>query len=111
MSVFLREPWRHIKPRPALLLAIGFLLFFATYLYPGYRYRWLQARYFFNQLPLIALLSAVGIMTLWRCLGTLGLRVRDGWLIAVVYVSLVVLNVLVLTEGVWRHLYRYIAAG
>ena len=45
------------------------------------------------------------------CLGTLGLRVRDGWLIAVVYVSLVVLNVLVLTEGVWRHLYRYIAAG
>jgi hypothetical protein len=111
LSLFLREPWRHIRPRPLVLLAMGFLLFFTTYFYPGSRYRWLQARYFFNQLPLIALLSAVGIMTLWRCLGTLGLRVRDGWLIAVVYVSLVVLNVLVLTEGVWRHLYRYIARG
>ena len=50
-------------------------------------------------------------MTLWRFLGMLGLRVRDGWLIAVVFVSLVVLNVLVLTQGVWGHLYRDIATG
>jgi len=111
LSLVRRESWRHIRPRPLVLLVIGFLLFFASYFYPGYRYRWLQARYFFNQLPLIALISAVGIMTLWRCLGTLGLRVRDDWLIAAVYVSLVVLNALVLTEGVWRHLYRYIGVG
>ena len=111
LSLVLRSVWRRIDRRALLVLAAGFALFFITYAYPGYRYRWLQVRYFFNQFPLIALVSAVGIETLWTGARRLGLPAPDQALVAVVYVCLVGLNLLVLWAGVIPHVYRYIGAA
>jgi hypothetical protein len=103
-----RETWRDIRVRPLLILLAGCALFFFTYVYPGYRYRWLQVRYFFNQLPLASLVAAVGLLSLWHGLVQMGLRLSDRLLVALVYVGLVALNLLVLVEGVIAHLYRYL---
>ena len=111
LSLVLRSVWRRIDRRVLLVLAAGFALFFTTYAYPGYRYRWLQVRYFFNQFPLIALISAVGIETLGAGARRLGLPARDRALVAVVYVCLVGLNLLVLWAGVIPHVYRYVGTG
>src|SRR5262249_45584192 len=108
VSALVRSVWRQVDARALAILAVGFALFFATYVYPGYRYRWLQARYFFNQLPFLCLISAVGLASAWRGLGRLGAPVSERALVALVYLGLVALNALVLGEGVWHHLYRYI---
>ncbi len=108
LSLGLRSVWRRIDRRAVLVLGAGFALFFATYFYPGYRYRWLQARYFFNQLPLISLVAAVGIQTLWEGARRLGMPATDRVLVAVVYACLVGLNLVVLGVGVIPHLYRYV---
>jgi len=108
LSLFFRAAWRGVRVRPLVVMIAGFALFFATFVFPGYRYRWLQVRYFFNQLPLIAFLASVGTLTLWRAAQGLGARAPDLLLVAVVYLYLVGLNVLVLTYGVIPHLYRYV---
>jgi hypothetical protein len=94
-----------------VVLVAGLALFSATYAYPGYRYRWLQVRFFFNQLPLIALVSAVAVETYWTAARRLGLRAPDWVLVAIVYACLVGLNLLVLGEGVIPHVYRYVGAA
>jgi hypothetical protein len=108
LSVVLRSAWRRIDGRALALLALGGVLFCATYFYPGYRYRWLQARYFFNQLPLIGLAAAIGIQTLADGARRLGAPASDRVVVAVVYAALVGLNLVVLGTGVVPHLYRYI---
>lgn len=108
LSLVLRSVWRRIDRRVFGVLAAGFALFLVTYVYPGYRYRWLQVRYFFNQLPLIALVAAVGIGTVWEGARQLGLPASDRALVLLVYVCLVGLNLVVLWAGVIPHLYRYI---
>jgi Dolichyl-phosphate-mannose-protein mannosyltransferase len=111
LSLLLRSVWRRIDRRALLVLAAGVALFFTTYAYPGYRYRWLQVRYFFNQFPLIALVSAVGIETLWAGARRLGLPAPDRALVAIVYVFLVGLDLLVLWAGVIPHVYHYVGAA
>jgi hypothetical protein len=108
LSIVLRSAWRRIDRRALALLLAGGALFLATYFYPGYRYRWLQARYFFNQLPLIALVAAIGIATLGEGARRLGAAVSDRALVALVYAALVALNLIVLGTGVVPRLYRYI---
>jgi hypothetical protein len=108
LSVALRSAWQRVDPRAFVLLGVGGALFFATYFYPGYRYRWLQARYFFNQLPLIGLLAAIGLQTLADGARRLGAPVPDRMVVAVVYAALVGLNLVVLGTGVVPRLYRYI---
>ena len=111
LSLLFRSVWRRIDRRALLVLAAGLALFLTTYAYPGQRYRWLQVRYFFNQFPLIALVSAVGLETLWTGARRLGLPAPDRALVAIVYVCLVGLNLLVLWAGVIPHLYRYVGAA
>ncbi len=108
LGLFVRGVWRHVRTGPLLILVAGFALFFLTYLYPGYRYRWLQARYFFNQLPVVSLVAAVAILNLRHALAQLGPSVPDRVVVAFVYAALVALNLLVLYEGVVAHLYRYV---
>jgi len=110
LSGMLRDRWRAVERTPLVLLAAGFALFLATYLFPGYRYRWLQVRYFFGQLPLLCLAMAIGLFTIWDLPRRLGLRVPDSVLVAILYVALLVLNLLVLSEGVFGHLYRHVPA-
>lgn len=108
LSAAVRAPWRALRLASFGILAAGFALFFLTYLVPGYRYRWLQVRYFFNQLPLIALVMAVGLLAIRHAVERLGLRVPDGAVTALVYVYLVAVNLLVLAHGIVPHLYRYV---
>jgi hypothetical protein len=108
LSIVLRSAWRRIDARAFALLVVGGALFLTTYLYPGYRYRWLQARYFFNQLPLIGLVAAVAVGTLADGARRLGAPVSDRAVVALVYAALVGLNLVVLGTGVIPHLYRYI---
>ena len=89
-------------------LQAGFLLFLVTYFYPGYRYRWLQVRYFFNQLPLFSLIAAIGILTLWESIKKMLPLWSDRILFSIVYAFLLGLNLLVLGSGVLPHLYQYI---
>ena len=88
-----------------------FALFMGTYLFPGYRYRWLQVRYFFGQLPLLSLAAAVGLFTIWDLPRRAGIRLPDGALIAIGYAALVALNLRVLSIGVFGSLYRFIGVG
>ena len=111
LSALLRARWRAVARVPLVLLVAGFALFLATYLFPGYRYRWLQARYFFGQLPLLSLCAAIALFTIWDLQWRVGLRPPDRALVALVYVALLALNVLVLYLGVFGYLYRYIGAG
>ncbi len=106
-----RGAWRSVARGPALILLAGLALFLASFLYPSYRYRWLQARYFASQLPVLGLLAAVALDALARAL--LSVRAgRLGWRLAAThYAWLVALNALVLARGVIRHLYRYIGAA
>lgn len=108
LSVFVRGAWRRVKRGPFLILAAGFLLFFVTYFYPGYRYRWLQVRYFFNQLPFLSLIAAIGILTLWESIKKMLPLWSDRILFSIVYAFLLGLNLLVLGSGVLPHLYQYI---
>jgi len=110
LSVLVRRRWRQVERTPLIILVAGFALFFATYCYPGYRYRWLQARYFFSQLPFLSLCAVTGLLTLWEIARWPSPRWRDRLLIAVTYVCLVGLNLLVLMSGVIDHLYRYVGA-
>lgn len=111
LSVGIRSVWRRVDRGVLLLLGGGFVLFFASYFYPGYRYRWLQVRYFFNQLPLLALVAAIGIETLATAVRRFGVRLSDGTLVAATYVALVALNVYVLYAGVIRYVYRYVGTS
>ncbi len=111
LSLFVRGVWHRVERRPFIVLGVGFLLFFLTYFYPGYRYRWLQVRYFFNQLPVISLVAAVGLQTVWEFVRKLGLGGSDRVFVAVVYACLVGLNILVLWGGVITHLYRHVGAS
>ncbi len=110
LSLFVRSPWRAVRPVAFLLLAAGCALFLATYVGPGYRYRWLQVRYFWNQLPFLSLLAAIGLAAPWQAIRAVGVRVPDWVLVGLVYAYLVALNVLVLTGGVVAHTYRHIGA-
>ena len=100
--------WRSAAPAPLLFLILGFGLFFATYFYPGYRYRMLQARYFFNQLPLLSLVAGIGITALWQQVKRVMPRLPDSVIVYGHYGFLVLMNALVLTFGVIDHQYRYI---
>ena len=111
LSPMVRSAWRRVDRRALGMLAAGFALFFATYAQPGYRYRWLQVRYFFNQLPLISLVAAVAIETLADGARRLGLPVTPGMVVAAVYAGLVALNAMALSYGVVPHLYRYVGGG
>jgi hypothetical protein len=111
VSAFVRETWRPVRRVPLLILGAGLLLFLVAYGYPGYRYRWLQVRYFFNQLPALSLLAAIGILSFWNGMKRLSPGLPDRALVAVVYIGLVGLNLLVLTEGVVGHLGRYVGAS
>ena len=111
LSALLRGQWRSVARPPLTMLAAGFLLFLATYFYPGYRYRWLQVRYFFGQLPLLSLCAAIALFTIRDLVQRVGLRVPDGAVVALVYTALLALNLLVLSDGVVAHLYRYIGTG
>ena len=111
LSLLLRARWRTVARLPLAVLAAGFALVFATYLFPGYRYRWLQVRFFFNQLPFLSLVVAAGLFTLWDLPRRLGLRLPDPLLVALAYTALLALNVLVLADGVLAHLYRHVGAA
>jgi 4-amino-4-deoxy-L-arabinose transferase-like glycosyltransferase len=111
LSAFFREAWKPVRRIPLLILIVGLALFLLTYGYPGYRYRWLQVRYFFNQLPILSLITAIGILTLWQGVKKLVPGPPDRVLVVLVYVGLVGLNLLVLTHGVIGHLGRYVGAG
>jgi hypothetical protein len=111
LALLIPAAWRQVRRVPLLVLVTGFTLFFLTYVYPGYRYRWLQVRYFFHQLPLISLVAAVGMLPWWRGVQWLGVRLPDAALAGLVYAALVALNLLVLAKGVVAHLYRYIGVG
>jgi hypothetical protein len=108
LSAFSRGVWRRVDGRAFVVLAVGFALFSATYFFPGYRYRWLQVRYFFSQLPFLSFVSAIGVVTAWRGLSRLDLPISERALVALLYLGLVALNAIVLTQGVLGHLYRYI---
>jgi hypothetical protein len=108
LSVFARGAWRRVKREPFLILAAGFMLFFVTYFYPGYRYRWLQVRFFFNQLPFLSLIAAIGILTLWESIKKMFPPWSARILFSIVYAFLLGLNLLVLGTGVLPHLYQYI---
>jgi branched-subunit amino acid ABC-type transport system permease component len=111
LSLLVRSPWPRVERRPLVILLAGFALFFATYFYPGYRYRWLQVRYFFNQLPLLSLGAAIGIIALADGARRLGLDCKDRALVALVYGCLLGLNLLVLVNGVLPHLYRHVGSA
>ena len=100
--------WRSAARAPLLFLILGFGLFFVTYFYPGYRYRWLQARYFFHQLPLLSLVAGIGITALWQEAKRVLPRLQDRVIVYGHYGFLLVMNVLVLVTGVIDHLYKYI---
>ena len=100
--------WRSAAPAPLLFLILGFGLFFATYFYPGYRYRMLQARYFFHQLPLVSLIAGIGITALWQEAKRVIPRLQDRVIVYGHYGFLLVMNVLVLVFGVIEHLYNNI---
>jgi hypothetical protein len=100
--------WRSAARAPLLFLILGFGLFFVTYFYPGYRYRWLQARYFFHQLPLLSLVAGIGITALWQEAKRVLPRLQDRVIVYGHYGFLLVMNVLVLAFGVIDHLYKYI---
>lgn len=111
LSMVVRSVWRRVDPRVLAVLCAGFALFFATYFYPGYRYRWLQVRYFFNQMPLICLVAAVALATFVSAARRIRIPVPDGALVGVVYVALVGLNLLVIWAGVIPYLYRHVGAA
>lgn len=100
--------WRSAARAPLLFLILGFGLFFVTYFYPGYRYRWLQARYFFHQLPLLSLVAGIGITALWQEAKRVIPSLQDRVIVYGHYGFFLVMNVLVLAFGVIDHLYRYI---
>jgi len=100
--------WRSAAPAPLLFLILGFGLFFATYFYPGYRYRMLQARYFFHQLPLVSLIAGIGITALWQEAKRVIPRLQDRVIVYGHFGFLLVMNVLVLVFGVIEHLYNNI---
>ena len=100
--------WRGAARTPLLFLILRFGLFFTTYFYPGYRYRMLQARYFFHQLPLVSLVASIGITALWQEAKRVLPRLQDRVIVYGHYGFLLVMNVLVLVTGVIDHLYKYI---
>ena len=100
--------WRSAARAPLLLLMLGFGLFFLTYLNPGYRYRWLQARYLFDQLPLLSIVVGIGITALWQEAKRAIPRLQDSVIVYTHYGFLLLMNVLVLISGVIEHLYRTI---
>ena len=100
--------WRSAARIPLLFLFLGFGVFFVMYLYPGYRYRFLQARYFFHQLPLLSMVAGIGITALWQEAKRVIPKLQDGVIVYGHYGFLVLMNALVLTFGVIDHLYRYI---
>ena len=108
LSGMVRDRWRFVERTPVALLATGYVLFLATYLFPGYRYRWLQVRYFFGQLPLLSMVMAIGLFTIWDLPRRLGVRVPDSVLVAILYAALLALNLVVLSEGVFGHLYQHV---
>ncbi len=110
LSALLRARWRAVARGPLVLLVAGFALFFATYLFPGYRYRWLQVRYFFGQLPLLSLCAAIALFTIWDLPRRVGLRLPDRALLVLVYLALLALNALVLYLGVFGYLYSQIGS-
>lgn len=106
-----RSVWPRVARGPFLILLAGLALFLATFLYPSYRYRWLQARYFASQLPVLAALAAVGLAALGQL--ALGGRRKPGvgWTLAAVHYGwLVALNALVLATAVIPNLYRHVGA-
>lgn len=100
--------WRNAAGTPLLFLMLGFGLFFMTYLYPGYKYRLLQARFFFHQLPLLSLVAGIGITALWQEAKRVIPRLQDRVIVYGQYGFLLVMNVLVLVFGVIEHLYKNI---
>ena len=108
-SAVVREAWRSIRGIPFVILLAGLALFLVAYGYPGYRYRCLQIRYFFNQLPILSLIAAIGLLSLWHSLKRLRPELSDWILPALLYIGLVGLNVLV--EGVIGHLGRYVGTS
>jgi hypothetical protein len=111
LSALRRGRWRSVARTPLTMLAAGFVLFLATYFYPGYRYRWLQVRYFFGQLPLLSLCGANGLFTIRDLVQRAGVQIPDRAVVALVYTALLALNLLVLWEGVLPHLYHHIGPG
>jgi hypothetical protein len=63
------------------------------------------------QLPIRALLAAIGTLSFWNGLKRLSPGLPERALVAVVYIGLVGLNLLVLTEGVIGHPARYVGAS
>jgi hypothetical protein len=106
-----RGAWSPVARAPLLLVLAGLALFLATFLYPSYRYRWLQPRYFASQLPVLAILAAVGLTALVRLVPG-GRGSRGPWIAAGLHAGwLVALNGLVLATGIVPGLYRHIAGG
>jgi hypothetical protein len=100
--------WGRAAPTPLLFLILGFGLFFVTYFYPGFRYRWVQARYFFHQLPLLSIIAGIGITALWQQVKRAIPRLHDSVIVYGHYGFLVLMNASVLVSGVIEHLYRYV---
>ena len=68
----------------------------------------LQARYFFNQLPLLSLVAGIGIAALWQEAKRVVPRLPDRVIVYGHYGFLVLMNALVLVFGVIEHLYKNI---
>ena len=106
-----RAAWRQVSTGPFVILLAGLALFLATFLYPSYRYRWLQARYLASQLPVLSVVAAVGLTALGR-LAAPGRWGRLGWAVAAAhYLWLVALNAIVLATAVVPNLYRHVGAA